>query len=143
MNGLQSPFNPSGCEEEKNGFRAWSWQIGGVPICQRNKRNPYEAAAWTSHLIHAANLTGTEHERAQRALHRLGFEHGEAAALHLHVLREQCRTDTPQRRAVLRLAALATQGPVHLQCWCTPRPCHAEHIRAAILGYAQALSRPA
>ncbi|WP_370638614.1 C39 family peptidase [Deinococcus sp. 12RED42] len=42
LNGLQSPFNPSGCEEEKNGFRAWSWQIGGVPICQRNKRNPYQ-----------------------------------------------------------------------------------------------------
>ena len=43
LNGLQSPFNPSGCEEEKNGFRAWSWQIGGVPICQRNKRNPYQS----------------------------------------------------------------------------------------------------
>ncbi|GGS03194.1 DUF4326 domain-containing protein [Deinococcus sedimenti] len=98
-----------------------------------------EAAAWTSHLIHAANLTGTEREQAQRALQCLGFEQGEAAALYLHVLREQCRTDTPQRRAVLRLAALATQGPVHLQCWCTPRPCHAEHIRTAILGYAQML----
>ena len=26
-------FNPSGCEKEKNGFRAWSWQPGAVPGC--------------------------------------------------------------------------------------------------------------
>ncbi|MDR6221425.1 DUF4326 domain-containing protein [Deinococcus soli (ex Cha et al. 2016)] len=109
-----------------------------LPVIGRSRWTS-EAAAWTSHLIHAAHLTGTEREQAQRALHHLGFEQGEAAALYLHVLREQCRTDTPERRAVQRLAVLATQGPVHLQCWCTPKPCHAEHIRSAILGYAQTL----
>nr|WP_272916910.1 lysozyme inhibitor LprI family protein [Deinococcus xianganensis] len=39
---MQKTFNPSGCETDRSGFRAWSWQIGGVPICQRNRRNPYQ-----------------------------------------------------------------------------------------------------
>ncbi|MFC6802954.1 hypothetical protein ACFQDE_15595 [Deinococcus caeni] len=41
LNGLKSPFNPSGCEKERNGFRTWSQQSGDVPDCWRNKRNPY------------------------------------------------------------------------------------------------------
>nr|WP_237427521.1 FRG domain-containing protein [Deinococcus xianganensis] len=39
------PVQSERSEWETNGFRTWSWQIGGVPICQRNKRNPYEPLA--------------------------------------------------------------------------------------------------
>ena len=51
MNGLQSPFNPSGCEKERNGFRTWSRQSGEVPDCWRNKRNPYDQ--WCGHFARA------------------------------------------------------------------------------------------
>ncbi|WP_119675019.1 DUF1990 domain-containing protein [Deinococcus sp. RM] len=38
-------FQPERSEQEGNGFRAWSWQPGAVPGCQRNKRNPYQVQA--------------------------------------------------------------------------------------------------
>ncbi|MFT2721345.1 DinB family protein [Deinococcus sp. A31D244] len=30
---LAKPFNPSGREEEQNGLREWSWQLGALPSC--------------------------------------------------------------------------------------------------------------
>ena len=41
----------------------------------------------------------------------------------------------PSRQLVelLRLLALARAGPLELLCWCAPRPCHAEVIRAALI----------
>ena len=67
LNGLQSPFNPSGCEWERNGFRTWSRQSGEVPDCWRNKRNPYyrvwtcwktRSSTTTSRCFRAARVTG-------------------------------------------------------------------------------------
>ncbi|GAA5533869.1 DUF4326 domain-containing protein [Deinococcus aluminii] len=65
---------------------------------------------------------------------------GEAAAAYLHWLRERCRRDTPQRRMILHLARRLNAGErLVVCCWCSPRPCHAHHIAAAIQGYATKL----
>lgn len=66
-----------------------------------------------------------------------GFAQGEAAAAYLPWLREQCKTDTPARRELLELARRVMRGEnVALICSCAPRPCHAEHVRTAVLAYA-------
>jgi len=65
------------------------------------------------------------------------FAQGEAAAAYLPHLRAQCRARTGAYHTILNLARRAASGE-HLMicCWCHPQPCHAEHIRAAVLGYA-------
>lgn len=45
-------------------------------------------------------------------------------------LREQLKTDTPQRREIERLTDYA-EGLV-LACWCAPEPCHGEVIKKVI-----------
>ncbi|CAM3517782.1 hypothetical protein DESA109040_15165 [Deinococcus saxicola] len=41
LKGVENTWKSEGSEKEKNGFRAWSVEIGTVPISTRNKRNPY------------------------------------------------------------------------------------------------------
>lgn len=73
-----------------------------------------------------------------------GYAQGEAAAAYLPHLRERCRRDTPERRTVLALARRVAAGePLVLCCWCSPRPCHGDAIRAAVLGYAERLKNSA
>lgn len=67
-----------------------------------------------------------------------GYERGEAAEAYLPWLREQCGSDTPARRMVLSLAERVLRGQdVVLVCSCAPAPCHADHIRTAVLAYAR------
>ena len=40
---------------------------------------------------------------------------------------------SPQLAELRRLLAPARAGPLELLCWCAPRPCHAEVIRAALI----------
>lgn len=97
-----------------------------------------EAAHWTKALLESPDPQ--VQAAAARAWARRGFEQGEAAALYRHVLRVQCCSATPQRAAVLELARAVADGEaLHLTCWCTPRPCHAEVIREAVVGYARRL----
>ena len=35
---------------------------------------------------------------------------------------------------LIRLRDVAEAGPLRLDCWCAPRRCHAESVRAALLG---------
>lgn len=56
-------------------------------------------------------------------------------------LRQCCRSDTPQRRMVLRMAQEYAAGAnIALACWCAPRACHCDVIAMAIRGYAQRIS---
>lgn len=114
--------------------------VFGNPLPVVGGRWTAEAQAWSEHLARHADPGVVE--IAREAMARRGYERGQAAGLYLHVLREQCRRDSPQRRELLRLAWLHLQG-VHLalQCWCHPNPCHATVICQAVLGYASRLAK--
>ena len=70
------------------------------------------------------------------------YAQGEAAAAYLNHLRERVRTGGHERDTVLRLAQRVKAGEkLCLVCWCKRAgrdvPCHCDHIRAAVLGYAK------
>lgn len=52
-------------------------------------------------------------------------------------LRIQWRTRGPARAELERLLEIAKAGPLELVCWCAPRPCHADVIKAALEALAQ------
>ena len=53
-------------------------------------------------------------------------------------LKDKMKSDTPQKREVLRLKTLwKTSGELTLICWCAPRACHAEVIKRFIEGGAR------
>lgn len=70
------------------------------------------------------------------------FAQGEAMKAYLPWLREQCGKDTPAKREILRLAEQILQGhQIALVCSCAPKPCHAEHIKTAVVAYANLMSQ--
>jgi hypothetical protein len=53
-------------------------------------------------------------------------------------LNGKMKSDTPQKREVLRLKALwKVTGSLTLICWCAPKPCHGEVIKRFIEGGAR------
>ncbi|WP_189091395.1 DUF4326 domain-containing protein [Deinococcus ruber] len=96
-----------------------------------------EADEWTRFLM--VHEQPAIRHLARCALKNRGYQQGEAATLYLEVLREQCRTDTPQRRRLLELSERVVRGERYaLQCWCPAGlPCHASVVREALMGYAQ------
>jgi len=66
------------------------------------------------------------------------FAQGEAAAAFGPYLRAECRARGAVFRAVVALARRVVAGEcIALMCWCLPLPCHAAHLRLAVLGYAR------
>lgn len=47
-------------------------------------------------------------------------------------LRDQWRRRQPARAELERLLEIAKAGPLELVCWCAPRACHADVVKAAI-----------
>lgn len=71
-----------------------------------------------------------------------GWKQGEAASAYLDYLRSKCREKGVEYDKIIELANRVRQGEkLVLVCWCTPRPCHAQHIKAAIEGYVKLLSK--
>jgi len=60
------------------------------------------------------------------------FSRQEALERYEDWLDDQLTRDTPARREFERLVALARVGDVTLLCWCAPRACHADIIKARI-----------
>ena len=70
------------------------------------------------------------------------YAQGEAAAAYLTWLRERVQAGGHEREVILRLAGRVRVGEkLCLMCWCKQAgrevPCHCDHIRAAVLGYAR------
>ena len=62
---------------------------------------------------------------------------GEAADAYLPYLRTEYRKATEVRARLDRLATRLLVGErLALVCWCDPQPCHARHLRDAVLGVA-------
>jgi hypothetical protein len=103
-------------------------------------------SAWTAQAEHWTRVMLDDQDAdvrvaAAAALARRGYP--QAASLYRHVLRAQGRTSMPQRAVVLTLAMAAAAGEtLRLECWCSPRPCHAAVIQAAVLGYAARFLTP-
>lgn len=69
------------------------------------------------------------------------YAQGEAAAAYLNHLRARVRAGGHERRKVLELARRLNAGERLVRCcWCYPKPCHGDSIRAAIEGYAARLA---
>lgn len=65
------------------------------------------------------------------------YAQGEAAAAYLDYLRTECRKQGRTYQKIRELAQrLASGEHLVLVCWCSPKPCHGEHILAAVRGYA-------
>lgn len=47
-------------------------------------------------------------------------------------LREQLKTDTPQRREIQHLADCARDQDVVLLCWCAPKLCHGDAVKRIV-----------
>ena len=66
------------------------------------------------------------------------FQQGEAALAYRAFLRERCRERGAVYRTIIALARRLAEGErLVLCCWCSPKPCHGEHVMAAVLGYAR------
>lgn len=66
-----------------------------------------------------------------------GYAQGEAARAYLDYLRGECRKQSQVYRKIRELAKRLADGEhLVLVCWCSPKPCHGEHILAAVRGYA-------
>jgi len=51
---------------------------------------------------------------------------------------QQCQSDTPAYRELMRLVARYQAGQtIRLACWCFPKRCHAQVIKRAILYFAK------
>ncbi|MDP9765256.1 DUF4326 domain-containing protein [Deinococcus enclensis] len=66
-----------------------------------------------------------------------GYAQGEAAAAYLPWLRTEYLRGADVRHTLEDLARRVRAGEhLVLVCWCAPRPCHAEHLRSAVMGLA-------
>lgn len=64
-----------------------------------------------------------------------GYAQEEAAAAYLPHLRRLYHARGAEYHKLMELARRVQAGErLQLFCWCAPNPCHAEHIRDAILG---------
>ena len=64
--------------------------------------------------------------------------HGTAIALFRKWLWKHMQSDTPQHQELQRLAELHKQKQdITLVCWCKPKPCHGDVVKAAIEYLAQ------
>ena len=60
------------------------------------------------------------------------FSRDEALERYTDWLDDQLQRDTPARRAFDQLVAQARMGDLTLLCWCAPRACHADILKARI-----------
>ena len=60
------------------------------------------------------------------------FSREEALERYQDWIVEQLERDTPARREFDRLVALARAGDQTLLCWCAPRACHGDIVKALI-----------
>lgn len=81
---------------------------------------------------------GMEHAQLGNPF-RVGREYaqGEAVQAHLEWLRAECRQQGRIYHTVQGLVDRVLAGEhIELVCWCSPKRCHADNIKAAIEGYA-------